>query len=212
MPQMRRRFIAYTLADPRDGTVFFAGYGRPTEPGVLVAQVRRRLVTNQSTVRPSVTATLRDARIADILGADAEPVVGVLVSTEVRAEAVRRATEAVQQLGLSVQGRERIRRPCPTVGEPLTTKAVALLLLSDPAEGPLYAALLVTRARERWGIDVVPRAAREALVGLETGGHVESHQRPNDTLIGRPRTWYVLTDRGRRAALRVRETVRGVVA
>jgi hypothetical protein len=208
--QMRRRFVAYTLADPRENAVFFAAYGSPTEAQVLVTRVRRAVTNDQPIVRPTLAGTLRDARIADILATGAEPTIGVLVNTESRAEAARRAAEAVAEHGLSVQRRERGRRPHPVVGSPLTTKAVALLLLAE--EGPFYAMMLVRRAVERWGVEVEPEAARVALIGLEVGGHVESHQRPNDTLIGRPRAWYVLTDKGRRAADKVRETVRAVAA
>lgn len=203
---MRRQFIAYTLADPRDGTVFFAGYGPPTQPGILL----RRAGRGDGVVRPTMAATMRDARIADIVAGGAEPVVGVLLRTESRGDAARQVAEAVTAHGLSVQLRERPHRPSPVVGVPLTTKAVALLLLRE--EGPLYARLLVDRAAERWSIDVVAESARVALLGLETGGCVESHIRPNDALVGHPRTWYALTPKGERAAERVRETLRAVAA
>ena len=207
---MRRQFTAYTLVDPRDNVVFFAGYGRPSEPSLVIEHARKCAKGNQTTVRSTLAATLRDARIVDILNDDTEPEVRVLVTTEHRSEAQRAAVRAIEEHGLSLQRRERERRPCPTVGTPLTTKALALLLLLD--RNAIYAMELVNEARVRWGVEVAPEAARVALIGLETGGYVESHKRPNDSLVGNPRIWYVLTDKGRRQAERVRETVRAVAA
>lgn len=196
---MRARFVAYEFSDPRDGRVFFVGAGRVGSPELILRRVRRDLASNVRPVRSRWAETLRDANIADILDAGLEPRLGVLLDTEVRGDAARRAETAAKERGLE---RNSSRRPSTLLGPVLSTKAVALLLLED---APAYGSLLVTLARDKLGLDVAWTAMHAALQGLEVGGYVESHSRPAGTLIGRPRLWYVLTERGGRASGRVRE-------